>query len=92
MSKVTSKYQVSIPKTLADKLGVRPGDELEWRLAGRELRVAPETARRLPAEERLKLFDEATMRQSTRNRRRRGEKAGLRGWTREELYDRGRSR
>lgn len=92
MSKITSKYQVSIPKALADRLGVRPGDELEWKIAGRELRAAPESPRKAAsAEQRLKMFDQATRRQSARNR---GRRTGTqsRGWTREELYDRGRSR
>jgi len=30
MSKVTSKYQVSIPKALAERMGIRVGDELAW--------------------------------------------------------------
>ena len=30
MSKVTSKLQVTIPKTVAGKYGIRPGDEVRW--------------------------------------------------------------
>ena len=30
MSKVTSKHQVSIPKALAARAGIRIGDELKW--------------------------------------------------------------
>jgi len=30
MSKVTSKLQVTIPKALALKYGIRPGDEVRW--------------------------------------------------------------
>jgi AbrB family looped-hinge helix DNA binding protein len=30
MSKVTSKLQVTIPKALAVKYGIRPGDEVRW--------------------------------------------------------------
>ncbi len=30
MSKVTSKGQVTIPKPLRDKMGLRPGDEVEF--------------------------------------------------------------
>ena len=94
VSKVTTKFQVSIPKSLASELGVRPGDEIQWSLAGEELRISPARARRsLPAEERLELFDIATRRQAARNKRRRASRAPRsRGWTREELYDRGRTR
>ncbi len=92
MGKVTSKYQVSLPKALADRLGIAPGDEVDWRIAGTELRVTPAAARaRLSAEERLELFDAATRRQSARNRTQRGT-GESRGWTREDLYDRGRTR
>ena len=95
MSKVTSKLQVTIPKAVADRFGIRPGSEIDWIPAGESLRI--ETPRRrtepISSEERLRLFDAATERQLRRDRRarraRRGEK---RGWTREELYTRGRSR
>ncbi len=94
MAKVTSKYQVSIPKSLADQLGIRPGDSIEWRTAGRELRISPaKTKQPLSAEKRLELFDEATKRQAARNRRHRASRSGVtRGWKREDLYDRGRTR
>ncbi len=92
MGKVTSKYQVSLPKALADRLGIAPGDEVDWRIAGTELRVTPASTRtRLSVEERLKLFDAATLRQSKRKRPR-SRKGGDRGWTREDLYDRDRTR
>lgn len=89
MSRVTSKYQVSIPKALADKVGIRPGDDLTWEEAGGALRVrlgkAPQV--RFPVEVRLKLFDAATARQKQRERVRRLPPSKDRGWTREELYD-----
>ena len=34
MSKVTSKLQVTLPKTIADRYGIQPGDEIEWSAAG----------------------------------------------------------
>ncbi|MGD2070816.1 MAG: AbrB/MazE/SpoVT family DNA-binding domain-containing protein [Gemmatimonadota bacterium] len=95
MSKVTSKRQVTIPKEVADRYGIDPGDEIRWIPAGDEIRVVPESAgrrTRLGIEERLRLFDRA----SQRRERRADECAGPegadedRGWTREELYDRGR--
>lgn len=93
MSKITSKYQVSIPKALAEKLGVRPGDDIEWRVAGDELRVTPTRGHNaLPREKRLRMFDEATKRQTARDKQRRTGTGSSRGWKREDLYDRGRPR
>jgi bifunctional DNA-binding transcriptional regulator/antitoxin component of YhaV-PrlF toxin-antitoxin module len=94
VAKVTSKYQVSIPRRLADRLSITPGDDIEWTIAGSELRISrASTDALLSAKERLAMFDAATRRQAARNRRAKtsGTKAG-RGWTREELYERGRSR
>ena len=89
MSKITSGYRVTIPKALAERLGVRPGDEVEWQLVGDELRLRPVTAsKELSVEERLKLFDESVKRVEAYQRGR-GLK-GSRDWTREDLYyDRG---
>ena len=88
MSKVTSKYQVSIPKALAAKIGIRIGDELEWEEAAGTLRARaaamPKTG--FPISERLRLFDAATARQAKRARRLPRGKS--RGWTREDLYPR----
>ena len=86
---MTSKYQVSIPKALADRLGVRPGDDVEWEVAGDEFRVRPARAEKpLSVEERLKMFDETTKRVAAYQKRRRLK--GSRDWTREDLYyDRG---
>ena len=89
-----SKLQVTVPKTLAAELGIRPGDDIDWTVNGNGLRVTPSTDRRraLDRGSRLRLFDEATERQ----RRRQGVKNTPaqrdRGWSREELYDRGRAR
>ena len=93
MSKVTSKLQVTIPKAVADRFGIRPGDEIEWIEAGDGIRV--ELAGRpnlseASVEERLKWYDQATLRQQERETAR--PKAVTdqdRGWTREELYERG---
>jgi AbrB family looped-hinge helix DNA binding protein len=95
MARVTSKFQVTIPRTIADQYGIEVGDELEFVPAGDVIRVVPAEARveRRSATERLELFDAATARQRQRQRqeRRRGKKLE-RGWTREELYRRGRAR
>src|SRR5262245_6465403 len=98
MAKVTSKLQVTIPKAVADAFGIRPGDDLDWRPSGEVIRVSP--ARRPPRERdratRLAIFDAATERQRKRDasakRRVVGRGGRDRGWTREELYRRGRAR
>ena len=93
MAKVTSKYQVSIPKRLADQLSIGPGDDIEWSIAGEELRISRPSVTALSLEEKLELFDAATRRQAQRNRKTKtGGSSTGRGWTREELYERGRSR
>ncbi len=90
MSKVTSKYQVSIPKALAERIGIRIGDELEWEEAGGTLRARaagiPKAG--FPVPERLRLFDAATARQTKRERARRLPRGKERGWTRADLYTR----
>jgi AbrB family looped-hinge helix DNA binding protein len=93
MSKVTSKLQVTIPKRVAERHGIQPGDEVEWVSAGETIRVIPESQplQGTSLEERLELFDRATERQTERQRGRPLPAATSRGWTREELYDRGRS-
>jgi bifunctional DNA-binding transcriptional regulator/antitoxin component of YhaV-PrlF toxin-antitoxin module len=92
MGKVTSKLQVTVPKAIADQYRIRPGDEITWVAAGESIRVLPANASAQPdTDTRLRLFDEASRRQRGRNK---GTKpaTGTRGWTREDLYDRGRSR
>jgi len=89
---VTSKLQVTVPKALAERYGIRPGDEIEWLEGGDAIRVVPRARRRAaePPEIRLQLFDQATRRQKRReSRRARSRPARDRGWTREELYTRG---
>ncbi|HEY1693793.1 MAG TPA: AbrB/MazE/SpoVT family DNA-binding domain-containing protein [Polyangiaceae bacterium] len=90
MSKVTSKLQVTVPKELADRYGIRPGSEIDWVPAGDSLRVIPGSAPSSsdPAE-RLRLFDAATARQKKRQGRRPARRPADRGWKREDLYTRG---
>jgi AbrB family looped-hinge helix DNA binding protein len=92
---VTSKLQVTVPKAIAERFGIRPGDEIQWVPAGESIRVLPpaRTPRSLDLEARLRLFDAATDRQRQRQAgRRRHRPARDRGWRREDLYDRGRAR
>jgi bifunctional DNA-binding transcriptional regulator/antitoxin component of YhaV-PrlF toxin-antitoxin module len=102
MAKVTSKLQLTLPKAIADQYKIRPGDDLEWLPAGGAIRVikrdAAEAAEPATVKERLQLFDQATARQRKRQvefgkkRRAAGSRSPVRGWTREELYERGLSR
>jgi bifunctional DNA-binding transcriptional regulator/antitoxin component of YhaV-PrlF toxin-antitoxin module len=93
MSKVTSKLQLTLPKLLADHHAIRPGDEVTWESAGDVIRVIPGARKIAPdRRDRLRFFDQASARQRQRNRAFKGSKrSGPRGWTREELYERGRA-
>lgn len=97
MSLVTSKLQVTVPKAIADKYQIRPGDEIEWIEAGDGVRVVP--VKVLPpavdTQERLRLFDESVARQREREAtapQGAPSSPAARGWSREELYDRARAR
>jgi AbrB family looped-hinge helix DNA binding protein len=97
MSKVTSKLQVTIPKAIAERYGIKPGDEIEFQPAGEVIRVVPPEGRvrkRLSVAEKLRLFDEATARQKRREAKMKlpAESPADRGWKREDLYTRGKPR
>ena len=100
MAKVTSKLQLTVPKAIAEQYKIRPGDELDWLPAGETIRVvrrsrsAPRRADAATLQQRLRLFKQATARQEKRNAAFRkkhalGAQPSNRGWTREDLYDRG---
>ena len=105
MAKVTSKLQLTVPKAIADQYGIRPGDNLDWVPAGDAIRVlrahSPKQQGR-SIEERLALFDQATERQRQREANPVARELAAesdwkpheieRGWRREDLYTRGRSR
>lgn len=94
MAKVTSKYQVTIPKALAEKLGIEPGHYIEWSASGDSIHLTPVRAAQseFSLELRLELFDRATRRLRSHRKRPVARRAGGRGWRREDLYDRGRTR
>jgi AbrB family looped-hinge helix DNA binding protein len=94
MSKVTSKLQVTIPKAVAERHGIRPGNDIRWVSAGDAIRIeVGEALPRLSREERLKLFDESIRRQRRRQAGRKYPKEPRdRGWKREDLYNRARPR
>ena len=94
MAKVTSKYQVTLPKVIADEFNIRPGDNIDWIAAGDSIRVIP-PGKRVVSEvrdSRLRLFDQATDRLRLRRTGRVKKQPRDRGWRREDLYTRGRSR
>lgn len=92
MSKVTSKLQITIPKAIADRYGIVPGDDLEWTAGADCVRLHRTEASKQPSDVRgrIALFDAATGRQRMREGAAPCGAAGERGWTREELYERGR--
>ncbi|MBL8294208.1 MAG: AbrB/MazE/SpoVT family DNA-binding domain-containing protein [Bryobacterales bacterium] len=58
-AKLTSQYQVSVPKAIADQYRLRPGVDIVWVPAGDVIRVIP-PGQTVPAEtidSRLHLFD-----------------------------------
>src|SRR5271157_134849 len=94
MAKVTSKYQVTVPRTIAKRYGIHPGDDIDWVAAGEVIRVIPPGKPVAPEnrESQLRLFDQATERHRRRPSARPTKPPRDRGWRREELYGRGRSR
>lgn len=89
MSKVTSKLQVTIPKTIAEAYGIRPGSTIRWVPAGDGIRVEPESTpahSALSVEKRLALFDRMMKRIDRLPAPCTVPSGKGRGWTREELY------
>ena len=88
MAKVTSRFQVTVPRTIANRYQIRPGDDIDWVAAGEVIRVIP--ARKQPApqdrDSRLRWFDQATERQQKRTSGGVRQRLGDRGWTRQNLY------
>ena len=95
MSKVTGKLQVTLPKSIAERFNIKPGDQIEWEAAGETIRVVAarkRTKSTILPQDRLKHFDRATERQ--RQREKTLDRTLLaasaqtgRGWTRDSLYN-----
>ena len=94
MAKVTSKYQVTLPRAIANQFNIRPGDDIDWVAAGEVIRVIPPGKHAVTEdlESRLRLFDQATERLRRSPSGRQNKRSRDRGWRREDLYARGRSR
>jgi bifunctional DNA-binding transcriptional regulator/antitoxin component of YhaV-PrlF toxin-antitoxin module len=92
MAKVTSKYQVTVPRAIAQQCGIGPGDNIDWVAAGEVIRVVP--SRQVKCDDRdskLRLFDQASDRHRRRPAVSKINQARGRGWKRGDLYERGRS-
>jgi bifunctional DNA-binding transcriptional regulator/antitoxin component of YhaV-PrlF toxin-antitoxin module len=88
---VTSKLQVTIPKAIADRYGIAPGQDIDWLAAGDAIRIVPHSRRGAApdATTRLALFDAATDRQRARQASSSQRPTqDDRGWRRDELYPR----
>jgi bifunctional DNA-binding transcriptional regulator/antitoxin component of YhaV-PrlF toxin-antitoxin module len=94
MTRVTGKFQITLPRRLVDTYGIRVGDEVDLVPAGESIAIVPARAAKavLSTQARLRHFDEATQRQRARRQARSRTSVKGRGWTREELYSRGRPR
>ena len=100
MAKITSKYQVTFPKAVAEKYSLLPGDEIDFLPAGEVIRVVLPNrvagkrgllSKKEVLEDRLRSFDQATERIRRNKSVSLLRSHGSRGWTREDLYNRGRS-
>jgi AbrB family looped-hinge helix DNA binding protein len=93
MAKVTGKFQITLPKTVVERHEIRVGDELDVTSNGGALQIVRRRVsanRRRQRDQRLSHFDRATKRQGARRSAPGATRS--RGWTREELYGRGRAR
>jgi AbrB family looped-hinge helix DNA binding protein len=97
MPTVTRKLQITVPKRLAEQVGIGPGSEVEFSVAGDAIRMAPvgkQAQAELGTAERLRLFREASARQAERDAAFAASGLGAgglpadRGWTRDDLYTR----
>lgn len=92
MSKVSSKFQISLPRELARTHRIEPGTEVFFEDAGSAiyLRCGNSRPDRDMVSDQLKRFDAAQDRQAVRNRD--WSVSDIppsdRGWTRDELYQR----
>ena len=92
MGRVNSKLQVTIPKALADRYGIRPGDHIRFEEACEVLRVVPVDTRTRTKTQDVSAgparFDAATAWQRARKANQPAHRASARGWDRESRYAR----
>lgn len=90
MAKLTSKFQLTLPRAIAAKVGLKPGDEIDCEPAGDIVRIRSKTRTRVQGRtitDQLMLFDLATERQRYREHSSVLSHPTERGWTRDELYE-----
>jgi AbrB family looped-hinge helix DNA binding protein len=95
MAKVNSNLELPIPKAIAERYGIRPGDELEILPAEDSIRVIPLRHSESPesVETRRKRFREMLRQYDETADKRPAFAWEKRGWHRDDLYeDRGLSR
>ena len=90
MAKVTSKLQVTIPKRIAERCAIAPGDNIDFVAAGDGIHIVlggKRATTQLSQAEKLRLFRLATARQRAREKKMKAATVSDsgRGWTREEL-------
>jgi AbrB family looped-hinge helix DNA binding protein len=64
MAKLTSKYQLTLPKAVAQRAGLKPGDDVDCESSDEMVRIkrkAKSTMRPYSKTDRLVLFDLATV-------------------------------
>lgn len=97
---MTSKLQLTVPKAIAEKYGIRPGDHLEWIPAGKSIRVELARIEAAPVHRQSVNDWLASFKENVRwlNELQAGELEDARakpahltretrGWTREDLYN-----
>ena len=90
MSRLTAKYQLTVPRAIAQSVGLRPGDEVSWEAVGDAIRLRAEADSKHETRsvtDQLILFDLATEREQHRVRNRATVLAHDRGWSRDDLYE-----
>ena len=92
VSKVSSKYQITLPRSVARAHGIHPGENLVFEDAGTAIYLRREGSQgigRYSTAEALECFDSAVERQKTRNFEwPTGESSRQdRGWSRADLYE-----
>lgn len=71
-SKITSKNQTTVPKGIRERLGLAPGDVLDWRIDGDAVRVRPAALAFLRRRGTLAVGPGSTVRDTRRARVQRG--------------------
>jgi len=90
MSRLTTKYQLTVPRAVAQSVGLKPGDEVTLEAVGDAIRLRADTRSQQEGRsitDQLILFDLATEREQHRARNRAAAPARERGWARADLYE-----